>query len=404
MLTETLATRTENTKVQGLIPLRSLTRQQQSAIRTEAAIGDQIRRDFPLLAEEYRMGLTAPRLVDRHELDRRYDVSRRAAVAAVRNALRGYAGYFHDSYEGLISDQSERARLALAHNRQTGIEAYQQRRGLHALTSKQKAEAGRKGGLILGPMSYRLRFGCHARPPEVQREHLRRIAPLGARKGAVACVLARGLVLYVPATEERCSELEFAYRLSTNSHYLGPVRANFNKIAEKVNEVFYSAEPRYTRITLKIALQRYRRLARSTSQRSADPEMAFAEFLASDPAFQTGSRIKMDLIARTVNLEYHGDQPVRNAIGIRAAIRRYRRQISGVRDSGSRDPLKTATIEIGQMIAPFTPPERPDGLHGALWGGPNADAGTLNEIENPNPAPVPTTGGPKAVTATARAQ
>ena len=181
----------------------------------------------------------------------------------------------------------------------------------------------------------------------------------------MACVLARGLVLYTPATEGRCSELEFAYSLSTNPRYHGPVRANFNKIAEKVNEVFYDAGPRYTRITLKIALQRYRRLARSTSQRSADQEMVLAERLASDPAFQTGPRIKMDLIAKRVNSVYHGGQPVRNAIGIRAAIRRYRRQLSGVRDSRSTDSLKTASIERGQMIAPFTPPEKPDGLHGA---------------------------------------
>jgi len=276
MALEILAGNADAPTAGRLIPFRPLTRRQQAAIRTEAATGDHIRADFPQIAEEYRMGLTAPRLVDRHGLDAHYGVSRRAAVAAVRNALRGYSGPFYQPYEGLISDRSERTTLALAHSRHTGIEAYQQKRGLHALTSEQKAEAGRKGGLILGAMSYRLRFGCHAIPPEVQREHLRKIAHLGARKGAIACVLSRGLTLYAPGTGGRCSEVEFA------------------------------------------------------------------ESLASDPEFQTGPRIKMDLIAKAVNLEYHGGKPVRNAIGIRAAIQRYRRQM---RVDAGRNPGHCSQVQ-----------------------------------------------------------
>lgn len=330
MALENLAEHPDAPTYGRLIPFRPLTRRQQSAIRTEAAIGNQIRLDFPQIAEEYRMGLTAPKLVDRHGLEAHYRVTRRAAIAAVRNAIRGYSGPFHQSYEGLISDYLERASLALAHNRQTGFEAYQQRRGLHALTSEQKAESGRKGGRILGAMSYRLHFGCHAIPPDVQREHLRKISHLGARKGAVACVLSRGLTLYAPACGGRCSEMEFAYGLSTDPRYLGPVRADFKRIAEKVNECFHNREPHYTRITLKIALQRFRRQARSANPYVIDREMTFAEKLASDPEFQTGSRIKMDLIAEAVNLEYHSGKPVRSAIGIRAAIQRYRRLLAAV--------------------------------------------------------------------------
>jgi hypothetical protein len=36
----------------------------------------------------------------------------------------------------------------------------------------------------------------------------------------------------------------------------------------------------------------------------------------------------MELIAQRVNTEYHGGQSVRNAISIRAAIQRYRRQLA----------------------------------------------------------------------------
>ena len=337
MATETIIPTTDNGTARGPIPYRQLTSQQQSAIRFEAALGDQIRHDYPRLAEEYRMGLTAPRLVDQYELDARFGVTRRSAVAAVRNAIRGYEGYFHDSYEGLISDKLERANLALAHNRQTGIEAYQHGKGIHALTRAEKVDVGRKGGLIRGPLSYRLRIGCHALPPEMLRAHCRRIAPLGGKTGGAASALAKGLVLYLPGTEMRYSELEFAYRLATNPQYQGPVRANFNKIAEKINEIFYNGEPQYTRTTLKIALQRYRRQARSGSQHGTDPKMSFAQKLASDPAYQIAPRIKMELIAQRVNTEYHGGQSVRNAISIRAAIQRYRRQLAEVHDGASLD-------------------------------------------------------------------
>ena len=232
----------------------------------------------------------------------------------------------HEPYQGLIADRSERENLAFAHNRQTGKELYEQKRGIHALTHEQKVDAGRKGGLIRGPLSYRLRIGCHALPPEVLREHCRRIAPLGGKAGGVASVVARGLVPYTPATPGRVAEIEFAFRLATDPRYLGPVRANFRKIAEKVNEVFHAGNPRYTRTTLKIALQSHRRRDRSAAESPADPEMSFAEKLARDPAYQLPARIKAAEIARKVNEEYHGGRPVRNPLSIRDAIQRYRRK------------------------------------------------------------------------------
>lgn len=313
----------ENQATQMPISKHQLTSQQVSAIRLEAALGDQIRREFPQLVDGYRAGLTAPKLVERYALDSQFGVSLGNAIAAVRNAIRGYNGYFHDPYIGLVPTPSERANLALAHNRQTGIEASQQRKGIHALSSKQKTDASRKGGLIRGPLSYRLRIGCHALPPNVLREHCRRIAPLGGKSGGRASALAQGLVLYAPATAARCSEMEFAFRLATNPLYLGPVRTNFKKVAEKLNEAFHSDQPLFTRTTLKIAIQRYRRQARSTGHYAADPEMSFAEMLATDPAYQIASRIKAKQIAGKVNDEYHDGQPVRNAVSIRAAIRRY---------------------------------------------------------------------------------
>ena len=303
-----------------------LTGQQQAAIRLAAAVGDEIRKSDPEIAEEYRSGLRASELVAGHKFDHRYGGSRQAAVAAVRNAIRGYSGRYHETYQGLIADRSERESVALAHNRRTGIEVYQWKRGIHGLTREQKTEACRKGGLIQGPLSYRLRIGCHALPREVVREQCRKIASLGGKAGGVASVVAQGMVPYALATPGRIAEIEFALRLSADPLYRGPARANFGKIAEKVNEVFHASAPHYTRIAMKIALQRHRRRQRSPAGSPADPEVSFTDSLARDPAYQFLARINAEEIARKVNAECHGGKPVRNPLSIRAAIQRYRHQ------------------------------------------------------------------------------
>lgn len=249
-----------------------------------------------------------------------------AAIAGVRNAIRGYSGRYHETYQGLITDRSERESLALAHNRRTGMEVYERKRGIHGLTREQKAAVCRKAGLIQGPLSYRLRIGCHALPPEVVREQCRKIASLGGKAGGVASMVAKGMVPYAPATPGRIAEIEFASRLAADPLYQDSVRANFGKIAGKVNEVFHAGAPHYTRITMKIALQRHRRRQRSPAGWPADPEMSFTDRLARDPAYQFLARFKAEEIARIVNEEYHGGRPVRNPLSIRAAIQRYRRQ------------------------------------------------------------------------------
>ena len=304
---------------------RGLTVQQLGAIRLAADIGDEIRRSYPEIAEEYRAGQTAPMLVTRHGFDHRYGVNRETAIDAVRNAIRGYSGGCYDPYPGLIADRSERENLALDHNRRTGMDVYERRVGIHGFTREEKIDACRKGGLVRGPLSYQLQIGCHALPPEVVREQLRKVASLGGKVGGVASVLAQGMVPYVTSMPGRVAELEFASSLASEARYRGPVRANFGKIAEKVNEVYHAGTPHHTRITIKVALQRYRRHERSGVVYPPDPEMSFTDALARDPAYQFLARIKAEEIARAVNAKYHGGKPVRNSVSIRAAIRRYKR-------------------------------------------------------------------------------
>ena len=80
----------------------------------------------------------------------------------------------------LVAESSERENLALAHNRQTGAEAYEQRSGIHALTREQKADAGRKGGQIGGRVVAQ-KYG---------HEHFEEIGRKGGQK--VAELIERG--------------------------------------------------------------------------------------------------------------------------------------------------------------------------------------------------------------------
>jgi hypothetical protein len=328
-----------------------LTRQQLGAMRLAAKVGNHIRDDYPAIAEEYRNWTTAPELVTKYRFDQRYGVGREVAISAVRNAIRGYSGHCHESYNGLIDDKSERENLADAHNRQSGIEEYELKRGIHAMTREQKAAAGRKGGLIGGPLSYRLRIGCHAQSPEALREHCRRIAPLGGKAGGAASVVARGLVPYAPATSGRVGEIEFALHLAADPYYLGPVRANFRKMAEKVNEVFHAGNLRYTRTTLKIAFQSHRRRNRSAVESPMEPEMLFTEKLVGDPVYQLPARIKAAAIAGRVNEEYHGGRPVRNPIGISDIISRYKRPNENSTDGAYVYVPWNRTLSVGARSA-----------------------------------------------------
>jgi hypothetical protein len=298
---------------------------QVKAIRLSAGTGRDIHQKFPEIAGEYRSGWTAPKLVAKYGFDIRYGINRRTAISAVRHALCGYSGWLTEPYEGLISERSEQEQLALAHNRQTGIEASIRKIGIHSLTREQKAEAGRKGGLIRGPLTYRLRIGVHAMPYEALCEHLRSIAPLGGKSGGVASVLAKGLIPYAAETADRISEKEFVLLLATDPRFLGPVRTNYEKLSEQVNKVFHFGKPHRTRITLKIALQSLRRHKHVSSIATADPDILFAERWSLDPIYQIPARIKAGKIALRVNEEYHGGRPVRNSLSIRGAIRHYRR-------------------------------------------------------------------------------
>ena len=125
------------------------------------------------------------------------------------------------------------------------------------------------------------------------------------------------------------AESEFAFRLATDPRYLGPIRSNFKRIAEKINEVFYDGAPHYTRTSLKIALRSERRRGHSAAESPAAPEISFADELTRNPAYQLPARIKAAEIARKVNEEYHGGRPVRNPFTISDAIQRYRRQSKG---------------------------------------------------------------------------
>ena len=87
---------------------RRLTGEQVGAIRLAAEIGNDIRKNYPEIAEEYRSGLTAPKLVATVRIRSSVWSEPAVAIDAVRNAIRGYSGHYYEPYRGLIEDRSER--------------------------------------------------------------------------------------------------------------------------------------------------------------------------------------------------------------------------------------------------------------------------------------------------------
>ena len=304
-----------------------LTVRQKLAIALAARVGDDIKRRHPEVADHYRGGLTAPRIVVRYDFPGRYGISLRIATTAVRNAIGGYHGLFYPPYEGLIADSSERQRLARQHESQSGLDAYVLKRGVHALTRDQIVACGGMGGAVGGPLTHRLGIGCHGLPPEVLRDHCRRIAPLGGKAGGLASVVSRGLVPFLPASPDRPSELEFIVRLASDPAHRGPIRTDYVKLAAAVNERFHAGRERYTHVTIKTALSTLRRRGQSPD-RSLAPDLAFALDLSGDDVYQLPARVNVVEIARRVNEEYHQGRPVRSGPAVKNALQRHRKACS----------------------------------------------------------------------------
>ncbi len=261
-----------------------LTPQQIKAILKEIELGRRIQEEIPEIAEDYQGGMSQPKIVEKYQIQERYNVNWAIATKAVSNAIRGSNGMLEiEPYEGLITDTNRLKEIAKEHRsyscsingakmrdegrglfsitkeeriaigRESGRANYKKKIGIHAMTIEQRRELGRKSGIL----TYRKKTGLHALTKEEKRAV--------GRKSA----LSRG---YTPWIERivnedeslnggfsRLSEEEFAYNLSLIPEYQRKVGSNNKKIAKKVNEAYHDGNQVRNNKSIGNRLSRFRK-------------------------------------------------------------------------------------------------------------------------------------------------
>lgn len=217
------------------------------AIKRAVYLGRTLQGDFPGIAQDYRDGLSRPKIVEKYNIMRKYRVGKNIAEGAVAFALRG-----HDDnlgvkpYSGLITDRNELSRLGLEHQvtamansltpevrRSIGEKLYEKRLGLFALTHEQRVENSKKGGKTARDNGY----GFHALTPEQKLENQRK------------ATIASGHTLWT--TEERNRALELAKHPDYQFGERGPC---YQKIADTINEEFHAGNNTRTRSSINYLL------------------------------------------------------------------------------------------------------------------------------------------------------
>ncbi|MCH7568640.1 MAG: hypothetical protein IIA87_04425 [Nanoarchaeota archaeon] len=98
---------------------------QKAAIRFSLQLGMEVQKAFPDIAENYRNGMSHSKLVETHDIQGTFGVSKSTAMEAVRRAIVGYDGSIDIArdvppYVGLITDSSELEKIAREHSVEAG--------------------------------------------------------------------------------------------------------------------------------------------------------------------------------------------------------------------------------------------------------------------------------------------
>lgn len=244
-----------------------------AAIKFTIELGRTLQQDVPEIAELYRQGDFLSTILERLDIQSRYGINRMIARTAVSYAIRGHDGSFKISpYEGLIPEE-ERERLAEEHNVEGGHRSCEGGKGIHGRTldqmsedsrkgyksglakktSKQRAEDGRRGGLVSGPRLYEEKRGIHAQTLEDKR--------IISRKAN----LAKGNTPW--AVEER----EYAHQLSQKAEYQWDKghnrgKSNLQLIALELNVRFHGCKEVRKPNAIALTLGRYRKFLKGKSE------------------------------------------------------------------------------------------------------------------------------------------
>jgi len=200
-----------------------LTQEQIKAIKRSINLGSTLQKDHPEIAELYvNTGLR--QIVKILNIQSEYDVNEGIARSGVIYAIMGHNGGLRiDAYQGLISDE-ERARIRKEHKIGGGRRTYEEKKGIHAQSTEELREIGRKSGKIVGRKTYEEKKGIHAQTTEEKRECGRRSA------------IAKGHTLW---DEE---EKESAYQLSLRPEYKRGSQINLQLIAFELNKKYHNSE------------------------------------------------------------------------------------------------------------------------------------------------------------------
>ncbi|MEK6800544.1 MAG: hypothetical protein AABY10_05055 [Nanoarchaeota archaeon] len=184
------------------------TERQIAAIKKIIGLARSLKNKHPEIANLYRSGMFVSRIEAELSLSNSYGVSVNVARQAIGFAIRGHSqGYGLDAFEGLITDREELSRLESEHKTLNGAE--------------------------IGNYTRDARIGVFA----MSKEDI-----VNAGK---ASVLARGRILWRPATEESVSEEDYLLRIHaehehSSGRYAG--RINYNSLANAMNEEYHNGE------------------------------------------------------------------------------------------------------------------------------------------------------------------
>ncbi len=213
------------------------------AIRKALFLGRTLQINHPEIADDYQR-MHIPQIIEKYSIQSTYSVGDEVARTAIRYALRGHRGGLDvPQYTGLL-DHTTLDRLYLTHKAENGHASYRQGKGLYGRTPEQIREDNQEAGRAL----YEQRKGVHKLSRE-QRRKLGRNAylrtgdtqtPQQHRDAGLQGIIAKGQTPW-KHPRDVLSELECALMLS--ECYKRGNRANNERIAAKLNELYHHGEP-----------------------------------------------------------------------------------------------------------------------------------------------------------------
>ena len=207
--------------------------------------GREIQQSFPEVAEDYRQGLSLRQIVEKHNIDSKFNLKKQTAFLAVHRALWGFKGEMkitnQPPYPGLITNKEELSAIGEDHSRKHGEQIGKRMKaeggGFFAFSKKEQKEVGKKSGKA----NFIAKVGIHAQTPQ-ERTALGLLA-----------LKARGVT---PLSDEENILLK---ELLSSSEYRKGKVTDIEKITQTLNNKFHNGNPIRKPENLKAIIYRKRK-------------------------------------------------------------------------------------------------------------------------------------------------